>query len=121
MKQYVLIVVLIVGITLLVLPQKAHAQLGFGGYNILSIPCFLYASPVYAFLTYQVPVGASPPNLMIFNPLVVSATIWFSYYDPIIPTVPLLGTYIPLPEGCIVSTVFVGSGFHVLMVGSGLP
>jgi len=119
MKRYTLIVLLIMSLALFGLPYRTYAQLPFGGFNIISIPCFYVGAPLpYGFLTFILPAGVSPPNLMIMTP---PLTVWFAYFDPIVPTVPLLGLYDPVPIGCVVGLIPIGAGFHVLEVGSGLP
>lgn len=118
MIRHALIALLIAGLVLFGAAGIAHAQLPFGGFNIISIPCFVGDSPPYGYLTYEIPVSVSPPNLMFITP---PLTIWYSYDDPIVPTVPLLGLYDPVPIECVVGIVSIGYGFDVLGVGSGLP
>ena len=93
----------------------AYAQLPFGGFNTIFIPCT--ATPG-VFLVYIVPVGASPPNLL-YTPV----TIPYSHYAFLVPSVPVLGLYAPVPAPCVVlapTPVVIGVGFPVIEEGTGL-
>jgi hypothetical protein len=115
MKWYALIVLLIPGLVLFSFVGVVHAQLPFGGFNIIAIPCT--ASPPF-FLDYYFPVGAFPPNLM------VPPQIPYAYYAFLVPSVPILGLYEPVAIPCLVyagvTVITIGVGFPVLMEGTGL-
>ena len=114
--KYRIIICLALVIVLGFIPvSRTYAQLPFGGYNIIAIPCTA-EPPLY--LNYYVPVGPFPPNLM--GP----PQIPYSYYAFLVPSVPILGLYEPVPIPCLVyagvAVITIGVGFPVLMEGTGL-
>ena len=89
-------------------PRIAAAQIGFGGFTIISIPCT--ASPE-TFLVYITPVPGSPPNM-----LVTPASPYFLYGAYITPEIFVKGLYSPVTAPC-----FVYTGVTVIQIGVGFP
>ncbi|MBI3630885.1 MAG: hypothetical protein HY221_00930 [Candidatus Sungbacteria bacterium] len=86
---------------------KAQAVPGFGDLAIYTIPCDVPP----AFLTYAVPIGASPPAYMFLFP----GTIYWPFYVPYQPASFGLGLYVPvlIPCGIYVGVTIVIVGYGV--------
>lgn len=96
--------------------RVALAQIPFGGFKIITIPCT--ANPPY-FLEYYIPAGPGmPPSLM--EPPIVP----YSYNAFLVPGVPMLGIAGPVAIPCLVyagvTVITIGSGNPVLEEGTGL-
>ena len=122
MKSHVLIIILIGGLVLFGPAGVAYAFIGYGGYNIIPIPCTVTPG---VFLIYIAPLGpTSPPNLL-YTP----ASILYSQSAFLAPSVPVLGLYSVLgpcfvwmlcPPVGVPCPVLVGFGFNIIMEGTGL-
>lgn len=117
MIRHLLIVLLVGALALFGFAGIAYAQLPFGGFNGLIIPCTA-ALPLY--LNYYAPVGAYPPNLM--GPPAMP----FSYYAFLVPSAPIVGLYTSAAVPCLFAVPFppfvivIGVGFPIVMEGTGL-
>ena len=95
-------------ITWLASPRIAAAQLAFGGFNIITIPCT--ASPG-VFLVYTIPATGSPSNM-----LVTPASPYFLYGAYLTPEIFVTGLYSPVTAPCLVY-----AGVTVVQIGVGFP
>ncbi len=96
----------------------AHAQIGFGGFVIIAIPCT--GNDDGSTLVYQVPVGETSPSSVTIG----VSTVLYPYFAYFEPSVPVLGEYEPGPIPCLVGEcpycVEIGEGPLVLFEGTGL-
>ena len=117
MRNFGKIFLFVLVFTVISFVPVAHAQLTFGGFNSVIIPCTVTPG---VYLIYIIPSGASPPNLL-FTP----ATIPFPLFAFLVPGAPVLGLAAAATAPCNIWVgpyiVTVGVGFPIIQEGTGLP
>lgn len=121
MKRYFLILTIA---SVLLFPHKSQAVVDFGGYAVWSVPCVCSGGAVWyvwyaplriagVLLTGAMAVGVPPTAL------------WFSAWDPIVPTTWSLGKFMPGVQSCWQPAAHGCYPWpvlgHVYWVGSSLP